>query len=362
MTPVDKYIRKLLFEFDCVIIPEFGGILTHRIGVRYDETARIFKPSCKRLAFNEILKIDDGLLTYYFAAGENISRDRAAEEIKKFVLSLRAELENQQMVSIDQIGSFSTNNEGKLIFEPDYSQNYEQESFGFEEIKAEKSEWQPGWMNSMADSIESAEMVEVDEASIVPLSSRNNLRWGWAAAVTLICAASAASYLYEPSDNSLLSSLDPVSLVRNIYQPASGNGNEALLVEDGSVEFSNVKTVYFLETLPKSTLPANEEENLSEEDPTMLAANSLREEQHTAVQPAEDYFLIAGSFGSQKNARKLQSQLLRHGFAEASVLSDTPGKWVKVSAGSYKTHDAAMQDKAKVDGLLSAESWVYHKK
>ena len=62
MAPVDKYIRKLLFEFDCVIIPDFGGLLTNRVGVRYDESSQLFKPAGKRLAFNEILKIDDGLL------------------------------------------------------------------------------------------------------------------------------------------------------------------------------------------------------------------------------------------------------------------------------------------------------------
>ncbi len=362
MTPVDKYIRKLLFEFDCVIIPDFGGILTHRIGVQYDESSQIFKPSCKRLAFNEILKIDDGLLVYYLASGENISREKAAQVVRQFVLSLRADLESQLKATIDKIGTFSTNYEGKLIFEPDYSQNYEQDSYGFEEISAERSEWQPNWLRQELNPVEEAEAEVANDSLMIPLSSKNNIRWGWAAAAALVCAASAASYFYKPADNSLLSSLDPISLVRSIYQPNIEKNYESNQLPAESVEISNVKVVYFMENAPEIIQTSVEDESHMDGESATDESVPPKEEQKLSVQPEEDYFLIAGSFSSQKNARKLQSQLVRQGFDRASILADTPGKWVKVSAGSYQTHGEAIRDKVKVDELTRAESWVFHRK
>ncbi len=358
MTPVDKYIRKLLFEFDCVIIPDFGGLLTHHVGVQYDESTKIFKPAGKRVAFNEILKIDDGLLAYYLAAGEKISRDQATDITRQYVASLRADLENQRLTTIDRIGNFSTNSEGKLIFEPDYSQNYDQNWYGLNEVKAERSEWQPNWLRQENVAVQETEaLVDHDDATIL-VADKNNLRWGWAAAAVLLCAVSAASYLYEPTDNSLLSSLNPISLVGGLYHP-SDEMVSITYEESTSLPQSNV--AYFQEFKPESIQLLGETANEFEEDPTMIEVVSSVDEQPIIAQEAEYYHLVAGSFVSQKNARKLKSQLIRQGFKGASVLADTPGKWIKVSAGSYETHSAADKDRAKVDRLMHAESWVYHR-
>lgn len=358
MAPVDKYIRKLLFEFDCVIIPDFGGLLTHRVGVRYDESAQIFKPAGKRLAFNEILRIDDGLLAYYLAVGEQISREQATIETRKFVVSLRADLENNHTAAIDKIGSFSTNYEGKLIFEPDYSQNYDQQWYGMEEISAERSEWQPNWLRQEAESVQDTEVLVADEELILPLHNKRNVRWGWAAAAVLVCAASAASYLYQPNEHNLLSSLNPISLVSNLYQPTE----EGLDYSQNVVESSTIKVVYFQETKPEIISTIEEEVHAFEEDPTMVATSPKEVEQPQVAKPEEKYFLIGGSFSGKKNAHKLKSQLLRQGFDEASVLDDKSGKWIMVSAGSYETQAEALRNKSKLDDLTKADSWVFHRK
>lgn len=353
MAPVDKYIRKLLFEFDCVIIPDFGGLLTHHVGVQYDESAQLFKPANKRLAFNEILKIDDGLLAYYLAVGEQMSREQATEETRKFVATLRFNLENQRTVSIDKVGSFSSNYEGKLIFEPDYTQNYDQEWFGLSEIKAKKLELQPNWLRQEAGSIQDSEVLIDNDAAIIPLPNKYSVRWGWAAAAVLVCAVGAASYFYQPTDHSLLSSLDPITAVSNFYHPLT----EATDSREQTVASSNVELIYFQEAKPEAILaPA------FEEDPTMVVESSIMEAKPEVVKVKRNFFLIAGSFNGKKNANKLKSQLQRMGFDDASVLAENSGKWIKVSVGSYKTHDEAWLDKAKVDRLTKAESWVFHRK
>ena len=358
MVPVDKYIRKLLFEFDCVIIPDFGGLLTHRVGVRYDESTQLFKPAGKRLAFNEILKIDDGLLAYYLAAGEHISREQATEETRKFVAFLRSDLENQRKAAIDKIGSFSTNYEGKLIFEPDYAQNFNQDWYGLEEISAERLERQPNWLRQESESVQDTDVLVANEHSIVPLNTKRNVRWGWAAAAVLVCAASAASYLFKPNERNLLSSLDPISLVSNIYQST----NEVPVYADKVVAHSAVEVVYFQEIQPEANQDLERPELVFEEDPTVVAGSPVLVGQPVAVQLERKYFLIAGSFQGQKNARKLKAQLQKLGFDEASIIDDKSGKWVKVAANAYETHEEAVHHKAQVDKVIQAESWVFHRK
>jgi len=360
MAPVEKYIRKLLFEFDCVIIPDFGGLLTHHVGVRYDESAQLFQPAGKRLAFNEILRIDDGLLAYYFAAGEQISREQATAEIRRFVASLRADLDNKQIIAIEKVGSFSANYEGRLIFEPDYQHNYDQNWYGLEEIRAERSEWQPNWLRQDAESAQEAEMfvAEQDSDSVIPLPNRRSARWGWAAAVLVVCAASAASFLYAPDDRNLLSSLDPIALVSSLYQ-ATGAASDQPSTGVGP---TNVGVAYFREVKPETAAAPEPQESVSEEDPAMVATGAVESQQPEVALLDESYFLIAGSFGSQRNARRFKAQLLRQGFDKAEVLDGKSGKWIMVSAGSYETMFEALSDKSKLDELSKSESWVFHRR
>ena len=151
MVTVDKYIRKLLFEQDCVIIPDFGGLLTHYIQAHYDSTQAIFTPSSKRVAFNEVLKLDDGLLTYYISVHERISREEAVTLVKKYVETLRTTLKEGQTVTLDAIGSFSANSEGKPVFEPDYAQNFNNDWYGLEPLEVRMFEKKTAVNTEMAE-------------------------------------------------------------------------------------------------------------------------------------------------------------------------------------------------------------------
>ncbi|MCK5537667.1 MAG: hypothetical protein KAI79_12630, partial [Bacteroidales bacterium] len=59
---LSKYIRDLLYRYECVIIPEFGGLLTKTISTKIDEETNTFYPPTKQLGFNSQLIENDGLL------------------------------------------------------------------------------------------------------------------------------------------------------------------------------------------------------------------------------------------------------------------------------------------------------------
>lgn len=355
MITVDKYIRKLLFEHDCVIIPEFGGLLTHHVAAHYDSVNSLFLPARRRLAFNEVLKIDDGLLTYYVAAHEKLSREDAAHQIRRYVDLLRQQLNDGGSVNMEAIGAFAANSEGKLVFEPDYSQNYTSECFGLYSLPVR--EVTRISLGTGEDRVLTDSEVEFVSAGAGIATSRSRTWLNWAAAAAFVGAVTLLSALSSsPESSSLLSSLNPFETVKEFsfdsYTPAETYTPAP--VKKPEVPVSIIKEV------PISTPKVVPMEVIAFDPKSEFSAPEVKQ----VIRPSSEnrYFLIAGSFGRFKNANELKEQLISLGFTESSVLENVGGKLVKVSAGSYASMETALSHKDKVDAATGDECWVYHQK
>ena len=117
-------INALLYRHDCVIIPGFGAILTHKISAKIHQTTNTFYPPKKVLAFNEQLNQNDGLLANHIAKCEDCSYSEAIEQIKLFTLQISSSIKEHGSYSIKHIGVFSLNIEGRLVFKPNYLNNF----------------------------------------------------------------------------------------------------------------------------------------------------------------------------------------------------------------------------------------------
>ncbi len=129
------HIQNLLHRHDCVIVPDFGGFITKRIGVRIENKTQ-FYPPYKQIGFNANLVHNDGLLANELAASENISFDEANQFISKTVLSWNETL-NSEKLTIENIGNFTLNSNNHLIFEPESNVNYLTSSFGLNTFESE---------------------------------------------------------------------------------------------------------------------------------------------------------------------------------------------------------------------------------
>ncbi|MFA5299814.1 MAG: hypothetical protein WC389_16645 [Lutibacter sp.] len=124
-----NYISDLLYRYECVIVPNFGGFVTNGIPAKVNYFTHTFCPPSKQLSFNSHLQNNDGLLANYIAAAKNISYSQALEFIEKEVTSWKLLL-NTEMLELENIGSLKINKEHKIIFEPTNSINYLTSSFG----------------------------------------------------------------------------------------------------------------------------------------------------------------------------------------------------------------------------------------
>ena len=73
-----KYISDLLYRYECVILPNFGGFVTNEISAKISSAHTFYAPS-KQLTFNPHLQNNDGLLANYIAESNNIPYSNALE-------------------------------------------------------------------------------------------------------------------------------------------------------------------------------------------------------------------------------------------------------------------------------------------
>lgn len=131
---ITSYLNDLLYRYDCVIIPDFGGFVTQQIGATFHKSTQTFQPPSKRISFNHLLNKNDGLLINYVATAENISYEKASNAIALTVIKWQKELQKNKVV-LDNIGSLSLNENKQIVFEPDTSTNFSTNAFGLASVK-----------------------------------------------------------------------------------------------------------------------------------------------------------------------------------------------------------------------------------
>ena len=134
MRPIADHIRALLFEHDYVTVPNFGAFIANYMPSNFNEISGSLMPPQKRVAFNEILKQDDGLLATHISRRESVTIDEAKRRIQRFVMDIKDSLATQKSFSFDKIGNFSLNEDNNLVFDPDRRNNFFSESFGFDSL------------------------------------------------------------------------------------------------------------------------------------------------------------------------------------------------------------------------------------
>ncbi|MDB9887949.1 SPOR domain-containing protein [Polaribacter sp.] len=132
---VEKYINELLYRYDCVIVPNFGGFITNKIGAKVNSFTHTFHPPTKQITFNTHLKQNDGLVASYIAAVENISFEKALAKINASVASWNESLKNGAVV-FENIGALAFNEKKQLIFEPQKEHNFLTNSFGLSTVSS----------------------------------------------------------------------------------------------------------------------------------------------------------------------------------------------------------------------------------
>jgi len=372
MTSVLDYTRKLLYEHDCVVLPDLGGFLAYFSHAFYSEQNSLFHAPQKRVAFNEALLLDDGLLTHYLTINEQISRDEAQKRVRLFVDTIKNTIKENGTYALEGIGTLEMNEEGKLQFEPTPEINFYAEGFGLKSlqvttlstaVKVDSSDSSTDWTTSDR----AAEELPFE----LPRRRRSRVAV-YIGGVLLVGSALVGGLMQVPSE-SLKSSLNPFELitVAKGWFTVDKKFNDVNSVVEApalkTVKTTDSKEVTAPEVAPKTVLEIKE---------TKAAAPPVKAEAKIAlVQTAEtnvtsfksdenpEFLVIAGGFSKLENARKLEEKLKRNGFKNAAILNPEPaeGKLIIVTAMGCDNSKKAKAHLATVSRLAGAMAYVTHK-
>ena len=130
-----KDVAKLLHSNDCVIVPNFGAFVLKSKSA-YIKKNEFFPPS-KYVSFNAMLKDNDGLLAKHISDEKDISYKKSLKLISQEVISFKESLSKDLIIDTESLGIFELKEKETLVFNPDFSINFDNKVFGLKSFVRE---------------------------------------------------------------------------------------------------------------------------------------------------------------------------------------------------------------------------------
>lgn len=295
---VANYIHDLLFRHDCVIVPNFGGFVTNRIGAQIEEVTHTFYPPTKQISFNAHLKHNDGLLINYIAKAEDISFDKATNKVTSAVISWKKDAQSNGFV-LDKVGHFSYTENDQLVFKPLKDVNYLSSAFGLASFHSEP--------------VKRVEKV----IPLTPVASKSKVGSlaKYAAAAAIILSLSVVGW--------------------NGYQ--TNMQQKEIAKEQKNLE-DKIQSATFVISNPLPTVQLN-----------------------VTKEEAKPYHVVAGSFQFLENAEKKVKQLKAKGY-NATILGKNKWGLTQVAYESFSAKSDAFKNLAAIRKSDSKDAWLLIKR
>ncbi|HEV7381221.1 MAG TPA: SPOR domain-containing protein [Dyadobacter sp.] len=343
MTAVETVIKKLVSDYEFVIIPGFGALLSRQIPAAYDRESGVFAPPVKKLAFNEFLKLDDGFLANYISRDENISHTEAIARIKEYTENLKSTLMTNGQTVIEDIGYFNKNVEGKLVFEPNISNCFKDEWYGFSKVSVNMIDRTEAVKVDTIQLTEEEHHVEVLELDSTKVRRVSWVRWASAAMLAGLMVY-VSFFLVNANSGNNKSTLNPFDFSSEEY--------ETVLVAPAPSESPSVEAA-----ASEVKAEPNKTDSVDAE-PKAIAVTPVV----TTPSPAIDkkkFYLIAGAFNGMKRANIMREDLQEKGFKDAVVIpAGKHSKKITVAVQSFDVENEAYAASGKLKSVIGEPGWV----
>jgi hypothetical protein len=304
---IEKYISALLYRFQCVTLPGFGAFITEVQSAKVAENSSTFYPPKKVITFNANVKNNDGLLANHIALEENISFEKASENIALEVSKWIVSLEQRNRLVLKNIGEISMNRDSSLVFEPYNDVNYLTNSFGL-------SSFTSPLVNREELKIQIEKLEEKAPIFFTPEKRQNYSFLKYAAAILVFFSAGSFGYkMYN----------DQQVATQTLYVEKQVQDKVHNKIQEATFFISN--------PLAAVELPIKEE--------------------------LKPYHIVAGAFRNEENAQKVLSSLKELGF-NARLLEKNKSGLIPVSYESFESLNEAREAKLKIQKEHNTEAWL----
>ena len=308
---IELYIAQLLYRYQCVTVPGFGAFLTEIQSAQLNESSNSFSPPKKRIAFNANLKNNDGLLANHIALAEKTSYEYVLSAIQHEVFNWKKALEENEVLSIKNIGEIRLNADKNMIFIPYDQANYLTSSFGLAPFVS------PLVKRAIFEK-EIQTIAAHTTIAMIPGNTKNSNSYLKYAAIIVLGLGIAGSVGYPLYQNQIAS--------------------ETILVETAvqkQVQNKIQQATFFIESpVPAVTLSVKSDKEIK-----------------------MPYHIMAGVYREEKNADKTLRILNRLGY-DAKRISPNKNGYYPVIYGSYATFAEAEKAKKEINIKHNPEAWI----
>lgn len=308
---IELYIAQLLYRYQCVTVPGFGAFLTEIQSAKLNESSNSFSPPKKMIAFNANLKNNDGLLANHIALAEKTSYEYAVSAIQYEVFNWKKAFEENELISIKNVGDLRLNADKNIVFTPYDQTNYLTSSFGLA----------PFVSPLVKREIFEKEVEAIEEKAtitMVPEETRTAAPYLKYAAIFVLGLGIAGSVGYPMYQNQIAS--------------------ETILVETAvqkQVQNKIQQATFFIESpVPAVTLSVKSDKEMK-----------------------MPYHIMAGVYREEKNANKTLRILTRLGY-DAKRIAPNKNGFFPVLYGSYATFAEAEKAKKEIHQKHNPEAWI----
>ena len=307
---IELYIAQLLYRYQCVTVPGFGAFLTEIQSAKLNESTNSFSPPKKMIAFNANLKNNDGLLANHIALAEKTSYEYAVSKIQYEVFNWKKAFEENELISIKNVGDLRLNADKNIVFTPYDQTNYLTSSFGLA----------PFVSPLVKRAIFEKEVEAIEEKATITMvpETRTANPYLKYAAIFVLGLGLAGSVGYPMYQNQITS--------------------ETILVETAvqkQVQNKIQQATFFIESpVPAVTLTLKSDKEMK-----------------------MPYHIMAGVYREEKNANKTLRILTRLGY-DAKRIAPNRNGYFPVLYGSYATFAEAEKAKKEINEKHNPEAWI----
>jgi len=303
---LSNYISDLLYRYECVIVPGFGGFVTNNKSAIINSYSNTFYPPHKLITYNNHLKNNDGLLANYIASVDKMPFEHAMNFIKFEVNAWREKLRNTDLF-LEKIGKFSLDKNNAIIFEPQSDVNYLTAAYGLSalvspEIKREV------YIKQVEELEEKAPILISERAKEAP----NYLKYAAIFILGLSILGFGGNQIYKDYKNN-----QQISVAQKEQQQLETKIQQATFI-------------------------------VSEALPSVALNVSLDK---------KPYHVIAGAFRYPENAIRKVNQLKERGY-KARILGVNRWGLTQVSFDSYDTRKEAINNLYRLKKIESEDVWL----
>ena len=328
---LDKYIRELLLQHDCVILPGLGGFVANYKPAEFDGSQKTVLPPSRQILFNPNLVHNDGLLFAHVSKETDYGYKEVQAMAEVYFKTIKYEVGKGLKFTIEDLGYFFINKARKIEFEQESTDNLLLASYGLSYLNYKEFDRVPGRTAKNYRALDDTNPV---------VRQRRIRRWIYTGAAACLLASMILIPVKMGYLNLSSFDLSPVDSFRK------EQAVQELLVSppDTDTQFAEPEAGF---TEPEAGSVETEAE------PAVIEATTAK----TYFTSETSYHIIVGSFKGIDNARQLKQKMVDEGY-EAEILTGE-NSFYRVSAKHYPLKKDAVTALASIrDQQAYKSAWI----